>query len=362
MQKFLYILIFVLTVQGVFAQERTTSTVYLRNGSIVKGKVLRSRSSDNVKVETPDGSTVFFTNNTIKEIVREAYTLSKTVPVNTVYLTNGSIIHGKVTKNSNTGRMRVTTASGCSVFFTEQSIKKIVPYGEDALEDDLFAGTTSRQSPQASGTDARQPQQSPQPLPEPEKTSGYRGILEAGYTMKMGEISTSRIEVTTSHGFQMNNRLFIGVGFGVNLYSDGLYYNPSAPAAALGVDTVNMSMTFPVFADLRVNFIDKGSVIPFAGLKAGYSMGILASEFTKIEGNETRYRKETKLEGVGFYLQPSVGVKFMLGKSAALNLSVGYACQTFKHYYQPIENNPNNAIFKKDKNNGGVNFRIGLEF
>lgn len=367
MQRILYVLIlFALTAQCALAQQRAITTVHLKNGSVVKGKVFRSKTSDRIKAETPDGSIVMFTENAIKEIVKETYTPSSMQEAeSTVYLQNGSIINGKVTKSRDGSRMKVDTPSGSVVYFTERTVKEITAFGDDAGFED-FAATTPRQRTQTQAqrdpgrqTTAQQP--APAAYEEAPKQSGYRGILEAGYTMKMGEISTSRIEITTSHGYQMNNRLFIGVGLGANLYNgDGLYYKGVSPWAnekGSTLDSMNVSITIPVFVDFRVDFLDKGSVRPFAGVKAGYTMGFQASELSTVNDGKTYNKKETKLAGIGIYAQPSVGVKFMVGNSAAVNLSVGYAIQTFEHYYVI-----DGTQYKKQKNNGGVNIRVGFEF
>lgn len=384
MQKFIYVLmLFAITAQCVFAQQRTASTVYLKNGSVVKGKVLRSKTTDRIKVETPDGSVVFFTENAIKEVVREPYKLSTQEPANTIHLTNGSVIHGKVTETG-AGRMKAETASGCVIFFTERSVKNIAPYGEEDLGGDAFAATaTTRQRTQSQSTSrataqqqqAQQQQQPLQPAPMPEKTTGYHGIFEAGYSAGMGDISTSRIEITTSHGIQMNNRLFIGLGLGVNLYSDGLYYESDyyksqglkfPPATEYSdADTVNMKIAIPIFADFRINFLDRGKVIPFAGIKAGYTVGLLKREWNRIKDDGVGYTKghDHKFKGVGFYAQPNVGVKFMIGETSAVNLSVGYAFQSFDHYYYPMDGGVyKETAMKKTKNNGAINFRVGFEF
>ncbi|GEM_PF-611888 len=395
MQKILSLLVLIIiTTQSVLAQQTTVSAVYLKNGSVVKGKVFNSKTSDRVKVETPDGSTVFFTKNAIKEVIRENISSRPTKEAETtVYLRNGSIINGTITNMPDGERMKIETPTGSVLYFTERSVLDISQGGDIDLGNTATTPTrqrqqatdrenaTTRQQPSRETAATRNQTAAPNEgqLTDAPKSSGYRGFLDFGYCMKMGDISTSRIEITTSHGFQFNNRFFIGLGLGANIYSDGLYYDSKYyleegfkfPPAGSGeytaenaIDTINMSIGIPIFADFRINFLDKGSIIPFAGLKAGYTMGFFKSEWTDREtGTGSSTGNETSLKGVGFYLQPSVGAKFMVGQSFALNISLGYAFQTFDHYYYPYTNGAYTGPSQKQtKNNGAVNIRLGLEF
>ncbi|MDR1880934.1 MAG: hypothetical protein LBQ78_08380 [Tannerellaceae bacterium] len=373
-----------MTVQQSFAQTTGEVTVYLRNGSVVIGE-LTEVSDERLYVETPNGSIVYFTDKAIKEIVEEGPSKPKRIFRDevTVYLRNGSVLIGQLTEAGADGRMKLETPNRSVIYFTEKSIKEVGKAGArgarsaatgrssaDNAGSSRSAASRSQaarsqgqsQAPRSAGTRpaTQQREAIPQYMPEPDyKVSGYTGFLEGGYTLGIGDISTSRIAFSTSHGIQVNPYFFIGVGLGANLYSDGLYYRGNIAKDTIMVngtvekDTLNTPITIPVFVDLRFNFIEGASIIPFAGLKAGYTIGISKRDYK----DSQKTRQETKMEGVGFYVEPSVGVKFMLSSSFALNLSAGYSFQTFTHPYK-LEN----IQYRKIKNNGGPCFKIGIEF
>ncbi|MDR1980804.1 MAG: porin family protein [Tannerellaceae bacterium] len=405
-----YLVLLIMTVPRSFAQSEGEVTVYLRNGSIVIGE-LTELNNERLSVETPNGSIIYFTDKAIKEIVEEnarSSRLRRTLKNEvTVYLHNGSILIGQLTEQDDEGRMKVETPNRSVIYFTEKSVKELVE-GNDLRQDEIPSltaksgrgvttgsrsarNTTTGRSTEDNATPARSqtsrsaisrnqttgsqttrnqtsrntgtryvaPQQELIPQVPDYKISGYGGMFEAGYTIGMGDISTSRLTFSTSHGYQINPYFFVGVGAGVNLYSDGLYYRGGVPKDTILVsgtvkkDTLNIPVTIPVFVDLRVNFIEGASIIPFAGLKAGYTMGISIRDYA----DDQKKRHETKMEGVGFYLEPSVGVKFTLLSSFAVNLSAGYSVQSFTHPYKL-----NNKQYEKVKNNGGPSIKIGIEF
>jgi hypothetical protein len=119
-------------------------------------------------------------------------------------------------------------------------------------------------------------------------------------------------------------------------------------------------MAIPIFADLRYNF-SEGQVVPYFGLKLGYSIGlktVLSKDKQPTDGVFVS-RKETSASGLGFYIAPAFGVKYMLGSSMALNLSLGYTMQMFEYDYYDY---PNNQHITKGVPLSGVTFKVGVEF
>ena len=47
----------------------------------------------------------------------------------------------------------------------------------------------------------------------------YRGYIDAGYSIGVGDYEFSRFEVNTSHGYQINPHLFLGAGAGLHFMS-----------------------------------------------------------------------------------------------------------------------------------------------
>ncbi len=95
---------------------------------------------------------------------------------------------------------------------------------------------------------------------------GYKGFVELGMGITyhnfnyienpMDKNTTPKgfgIEVLTSHGYQLNNFLYLGGGVGVN-------------------ECTETNIMIPIFADLRVNILDK-RISPVIDFKWGYAVG-----------------------------------------------------------------------------------------
>lgn len=149
---------------------------------------------------------------------------------------------------------------------------------------------------------------------------GYSGFIEMGYCFGIGEYDFGRFDLSTSHGFQINSHIFIGLGTGYKKFSS--------------------AYCIPLYTDFRVNFLDKKAT-PFFGLKMGYTTGEVA----------------------GFMMTPSLGCRFGFYENLGLTLSFGYDYQRgdvtttyysyyYDYYYYDVHN----------ENLGGIFLKVGLEF
>jgi len=146
--------------------------------------------------------------------------------------------------------------------------------------------------------------------------SGYKGFVEAGYTVGVGDYGKGRISFMTTHGYQINTFVFAGVGAGVNYLTK---------SEAWGV---------PIFADVRANILDH-SISPFIDVKIGYSV-------TDVEG---------------LFFSPSIGCRIAISDKSAFNVSIGYELQKaeFLWYYS--------GYYGTSKENcGGLALKVGLDF
>jgi small nuclear ribonucleoprotein (snRNP)-like protein len=387
MKKIVFIFALLATTLVAWSQETDETVIELMNGSIIRGELVDVGDGQRLYIKTANGSVIYFTRKAVKEIGNQKVlpTLRNFRNPVTVYLRNGSIITGQLTELQEGGEMKIETPNRSIVYFTERTLKEVVSGDRPAstrprttVPDQQQTAPPERRATPRSQTAPRNPyavKETPddrllvdEPLPA---ISGYRGFFDAGYTMKMGDFSSSRMEVSTSHGYQINPSLFVGLGFGANIYSGGFFNDSTAVGKGGGhkdvvlqtnnpnaVDSLNISATLPIFVDVRYNFITKGQIIPFAGLKAGYSLGLASTKKDGLNADGDRQRKtETRVESVGFYVAPSIGAKYVISPSFALNLSLAYSMQMFD--YSRIEN-PN--IVTATKNNGGVSIKIGIEF
>ena len=77
----------------------------------------------------------------------------------------------------------------------------------------------------------------------------YRGFVDGGYTIAVGDYDFGRFEINTSHGYQINPFFFVGGGIGLHFMSE---YKKSGMEIAL--DQRESKVDIPVFANLRGNF------------------------------------------------------------------------------------------------------------
>jgi hypothetical protein len=167
--------------------------------------------------------------------------------------------------------------------------------------------------------------------------SCYRGFVDGGYTIGIGDYEFGRFEINTSHGYQINPFFFIGGGL-------GLHFMPEYKTKGMDIplDQREAKVDIPVFANLRANF-SKGKIVPFVDGKAG----------TYVTNNG------------GLYLNLSAGCRFAVNEKQAVNVSVGYTTEklefeTFKSF---ISSKKMNYMTSPRKlNTEGIAVKVGYEF
>ncbi|MGL5683881.1 MAG: hypothetical protein ACRDDZ_12650 [Marinifilaceae bacterium] len=213
-----------------------------------------------------------------------------------VYLKNGSIINGIVIEQIPNESLKIQTADGSIYVYKMSEVVKITK-----------EATTKKHNGFSSNNIA-------------DKTyniaKGYKGFVDLGYAIGVGDWGLDRVEFSTAHGYQFNPYLFAGAGFGVNYYTD--------------VELCNI----PIFANIRANLLND-KITPFVDVKLGYSV-------VDIEG---------------FYFAPSIGCRFGLTRRMAINLGVGYTMQKAEIFYTY-----GNYYYNDMINSGAIDFKVGFEF
>ena len=146
----------------------------------------------------------------------------------------------------------------------------------------------------------------------PKVAVGYKGMAEAGMTFA-SEPEIADYDFSTTHGYQVNPYLFLGVGMGYSMDSEGDYHS------------------LPIYAAVRGNFPLGGRLFPFANARLGYS----------IDGLE------------GLYFNPGLGVSYMFSARLGLDFTLGYTLQknTVSIWGSSITMSTN-----------AFSFRVGLQF
>ena len=76
----------------------------------------------------------------------------------------------------------------------------------------------------------------------------YRGFIDAGYSIGVGDYEFGRFEVNTSHGYQFNPYFFLGAGAGLHFMSSYETKDMDIP-----LDVRDSQVDIPVFANIRCN-------------------------------------------------------------------------------------------------------------
>lgn len=159
---------------------------------------------------------------------------------------------------------------------------------------------------------------------EKSPAKGYSGMLDFTYGVGVGDAESSRVGLSTVHGYQINPYIFVGGGLAVNYFYDD--------------ELVNI----PFFADARATLpLGTSPVALYFDYRIGYAAGDVS----------------------GFYMSPSVGVRF--GRNAAFTLSIGYEMQNcdityYDGYYYRGDYYYNS--YTDTGNAGAINFRLGIEW
>ena len=212
-----------------------------------------------------------------------------------VYLKNGSIVKGDIIEQIPNVSLKIETRDGNVFFYTMEEIEKLA---KERLQGRDGSSSSNRGL-----------------------QSGYRGIIEFGYQIGVGDFGMERLELNMINGGQINPYFSLGVGAGVRYYFN----------AKEGIGG-EYGIAVPLFADVKINFVDD-SISPYLSCGIGYS-----------------FDARDDFKGLGLYLKPTVGMSFKTSKKSALLIGVGYEIQKIKiSDYEAI-------------NSGAISINIGISF
>lgn len=231
-----------------------------------------------------------------------------------VYLENGSVIRGVIIEQVPNVSLKIRTTEGIFAYKMSEVVK-----------------ITKEKRQKATSTKNRK------------ISKGYRGMVDVGYVMEVGGFDDSRVELTTSHGYQFNSFFFLGAGLGFSYWID------------------SEIVSIPIFADFRFD-IPTGSIgNPYFDLKFGYSPWDIQGKYGYMKGS---------------YGNISFGTRFVLGRKIAINTSLGYQFQgvdvrtkvtSYYGSYYYTKTSPEMvgggiSIITKKEIAHGIALKIGFEF
>ena len=220
-----------------------------------------------------------------------------------LYLKNGSIIYGQLIEMVPEKQVKIKTTDGSVFVYNTSEVDRIAK--AETKEKENY---TERKSSFRTRKIA----------------TGFKGFIDDSYSASMNGSDFNRGGLSVSLGSQILPQLFVGAGLGLEYYTE-----PEV-------------LTVPVFADVRVNFIN-GPISPFLGVKVGYTA---LGDFE------------------GFYLNPMIGCRFGLTNKLALHTAIGYALQNadYTHeerYYSPY----GTTTFRRSISTfSAIKIQFGFEF
>ena len=225
-----------------------------------------------------------------------------------VYLKSGSIIRGVIIEQVPNKSIKIETA-GRSVFvYQMDEIERIIK--------EPFQGRWNRAT-QSFGSGLQE---------------GYKMIVELGYEMGTGIFGMDRLKLNSIYAYQLNPYFSLGLGTGLRNYRNS--FNEER-------DFYAERALIPIFADFRANFTDNifkvNNVSPCFSLGVGYS-----------------FDATNRFEGVGFLLNPIVGISFMVSEKSAFNVGIGYEMQSMNIFDYPF--------YDLNVNSGAISIDVGISF
>lgn len=157
---------------------------------------------------------------------------------------------------------------------------------------------------------------------------GYKGIIESGYQIGIGDYGMDRLKLNIINAYQFDEFVSLGFGTGMRYYSD------------------SEALVIPVFADIRT-YLSNNKISPFLAVGVGYS-----------------FDATNRFSSVGFLLSPKLGLSFKTSDELSFNFGLGYEMQKMKFYYSAYSGGYNGGFytFNKSHNSGAININFGISF
>lgn len=180
-------------------------------------------------------------------------------------------------------------------------------------------------------------------------TSKFRGFIDLGYSLGVGEPRNDYWLIETSFGYQFTPHYYLGAGIGMHNFDAivstyPLRYDLPEP---VNNDPYWRSPFIPLYVDGRYNLYSENRHTPWVDLKIGANV----------------------INHAGFFLSPSLGMHFATGQYFTINVGVGYALHT-AHYKLwclgdtpgAISDNKGGSYLNKGQAFHNLFVKLGVEF
>lgn len=245
-----------------------------------------------------------------------------------IFLKGGEARFGRITEFDNQGNVELVNE--CGIFkFSASEIDSIKPWNKASYKGADLQNTYIYTHTSANDNDSDKPYISPD--------KGYYNYSSLALLFGQGQNGLLPVpSLTTVNGWQINKRLFTGIGIGYE------YYEWSV---------------MPVFADIKY-MLGSDNFIPYGSFKIGYSFPISkpSDVYDDYNNNASKYYG-------GIQVSPEAGFRILLSDNTSLMMSIGYHFQQLSYRqlnYYWWNNTGNESTVHTDFNR--ISLRVGFLF
>lgn len=169
-------------------------------------------------------------------------------------------------------------------------------------------------------------------LPMIQRGAGYKGYLEADFTMGVGNYRSNFVTLATSQGYKFSDWFYMGAGIGVDLLWStvnsgwGDSWADSNPDWYAHEHT-NSAVMIPVFTDFRFILGEQTFTAFFINLRLGAAF-LCSDNYIQIRDGYLTNREY-------FYFQPALGVRIPVSKTMprqAIDIGIHYRLMTSDYW------------------------------
>ncbi len=183
-------------------------------------------------------------------------------------------------------------------------------------------------------------------------TSRFRGFIDLGYSLGVGEPRNNYWLVETSFGYAFTPKAYVGAGVAIHDFkpvdkSYPLFWDQSGSNAGKRNDPAWRYPFIPFYLEGRYSLMNESKNTPFVSLKVG----------------------GTFINHKGFFTSPSIGYHFATNEFFSFNIGVAYELQTakYKQWCQgdtpgAIKDDTGKTYLNKGQAFHNVCIKVGVEF
>lgn len=257
-----------------------------------------------------------------------------------VYLKNGSIVRGRITEHIPGKQLTLETVDGIVSVYRIEDVAKVYKRTYPGQEPGIVVDCSGLKENKTVETKESAKGHVKPPTQSCSRNAfgfkkRFQGIVELGYARGVDADELNFRKLTIIGDYRLNPYFSFGIGSGCRYYLSTSVgradLNNSGLLGSVWPVSPKAEAVMPFFADLRINSINK-NVIPYLSLGIGYSLIVtkknsIGADFFGEGGIDSLYAIKTDIYQGGFLLNPTLGVSCKIFGNCALMVSIGYEMQ-----------------------------------